>query len=577
MKYVTKIFTILFLLTINMSIYAQVPLSNFMPANGVLGTTDFVTNTNYTAPSTTTLAEPFCVAIDPTTGKLFVADRDNRRVLRWSSINKLIDGSEAEVVFGQPDFVTRTANTGGISAATMNNPNSVYVDANGTLWVADRDNHRVLRFDNASTKLTAANADGVLGQPNFTSNTSGTTVGLLSAPTSVYVDGSGRLWVADKDNNRVMRFDNASTKPNGSNADGVLGQSDFVTGTTGLTASTMNAPWGVYVDITGILWVAERSNNRVTRFDNAASLANGSSANGVLGQTDFVTGSSGLSQSKFDGPRGVFMDGLGRLYVGDEGNSRVIVFTDAASKPNGADADYVLGQPDFVTTGGVTSATGLNYPSTVFIDNANNHIWIPDTYSHRILRYDVSPLPVELTSFTANVHKNQVALNWKTASEMNNNGFEIQRSISNSEFVTVGFVKGAGTTSLQQEYSFTDENLSNGKYSYRLKQIDFDGTFEYSGEVEVNVVGVDNYLLINNYPNPFNPSTKIGYYLKDKTDVKVVIMNTLGEEIVVLANETQEQGFHEVEFNAADFSSGIYFYSLQTSQYNETKKMILMK
>jgi hypothetical protein len=222
MKYVNKIFAILFLLTFNLSINAQVPLSNFMPANGVLGTTDFVTNTNYTAPSTTTLAEPFCVAIDPTTGKLFVADRDNRRVLRWSSVNKLIDGSSAEVVFGQPDFVTRTANTGGLSAASMNNPNSVFVDANGTLWVADRDNHRVLRFDNASTKTTGANADGVLGQPNFTSNTSGTTAALLSAPTSVFVDGSGRLWVADKDNNRVVRFDNAATKPNGSNADGVL-------------------------------------------------------------------------------------------------------------------------------------------------------------------------------------------------------------------------------------------------------------------------------------------------------------------------------------------------------------------
>jgi len=577
MKYVNRIFAILFLLTINLSINAQVPLSNFMLANGVLGTTDFVTNTNYAAPSTTTLAEPFCVAIDPTTGKLFVADRDNRRVLRWSSVNKLIDGSPAEVVFGQPDFVTRTANTGGLSASSMNNPNSIYVDANGTLWVADRDNHRVLRFDNASTKTTGANADGVLGQPNFTSNTSGTTAALLSAPTSVFVDGSGRLWVADKDNNRVVRFDNAAAKPNGSNADGVLGQSDFVTGSSGLSASTMDAPWGVYVDVTGILWVAERFNSRVTRFNNAASLANGSSANGVLGQTDFVTGSSGLTQSKFDGPRGVFMDGLGRLYVGDEGNSRVIVFTSAATKPNGADADNVLGQPDFVTTGGVTSATGLNYPSTVFIDNGNNHIWIPDTYSHRILRYDVAPLPVELTSFTVTAQNQNVLLNWSTASELNNNGFEVQRSLLNSEFVTVGFVEGAGTSSLQQEYSFTDQNLSNGKYSYRLKQIDFDGTFEFSAEVEVNVVSLDNYSLINNYPNPFNPSTKIGYYLKDKTVVRIVIMNALVEEIAILANGPQEQGFHEVEFNAADFSSGIYFYSLQTSQYNETKKMILLK
>jgi sugar lactone lactonase YvrE len=578
MKHFKKNFAMIILLTaISMSIYPQVPLSDFMPANGVLGTTDFVTNTNYASPSTTTLAEPFCVAVDPTTGKLFVADLDNRRVLRWSSADKMIDGSPAEVVLGQPDFVTRTRNTGGISAASMNAPRSVYVDANGTLWVADTDNNRILRFDNASTILSSSTADGVLGQPDFISNTAGTTAGLLSAPTSLVVDGSGNLWVADKDNNRVMRFNNASAKPNGGNADGVLGQVDFVTGTSGTSASTMDAPWGVYVDVDGNLWVADRFNSRVLRFDNASGLANGSVANGVLGQIDFVTNTSGLSQSKFDGPRGVFMDGAGRLYVGDEGNSRVVVFTDAAVKPDGANADNVLGQPDFVTTGGVTSATGLNYPSNIFVDNANNHIWIPDTYSHRVLRYDVSPLPVELTSFTAVAQNKQVTLNWGTATELNNNGFEIQRSIGNSDFVTVGFVKGTGTTTIQQEYSFTDRNLSNGNYLYRLKQIDFSGIFEYSNVIEVEVVGVDNYSLIQNYPNPFNPTTKIGYILRDRTNVKIVVMNSLGEEVAVLANEIQDQGLHELEFNAANLSSGIYFYSIQTIQFSETKKMILMK
>ncbi|MCK7518791.1 MAG: hypothetical protein MZV64_14230 [Ignavibacteriales bacterium] len=123
MKHLIKSFAVIILLTASsMSVYPQVPLSDFMPANGVLGTTDFVTNTNYASPSTTTLAEPFCVAVDPTTGKLFVADLDNRRILRWSSADKMIDGSPAEVVLGQPDFVTRTRNTGGISAASMNAP-----------------------------------------------------------------------------------------------------------------------------------------------------------------------------------------------------------------------------------------------------------------------------------------------------------------------------------------------------------------------------------------------------------------------------------------------------------------------
>ena len=186
-------------------------------------------------------------------------------------------------------------------------------------------------------------------------------------------------------------------------------------------------------------------------------------------------------------------------------------------------------------------------------------------------------VPVELTSFTAVSQNQQVTLNWATATEINNNGFEIQRSVANSEFVTVGFIKGVGTTTEQHEYSYTDRNLSNGIYAYRLKQIDFNGLYEYSNVIEVDVRSLDNYSLEQNYPNPFNPSTKISYILKEKTNVKVLVMNAIGEEIAVLVNQTQEQGYHQLDFNASKFPSGIYFYSLQTENYSETKKMILMK
>jgi sugar lactone lactonase YvrE len=570
---------IFFLTTISLSVYAQLPLSNNMPANGVLGTTDFVTNTNYTAPTISTLAEPFCVAIDPTTGKLFVADRDNRRVLRWSSAAKLINGSAAEAVFGQQDFVTRTANTGGISAATMNNPNSVYVDGNGTLWVADRDNNRVLRFNNASSKSNGANADGVLGQPDFVTSTVGTTAGKMSAPASVFTDASGRLWVADRANNRVLRFDNAATKPNGGNADGVLGQSDFLTGTTGLTASTMNAPWGVHVDVGGRLWVAERTNNRVLRFDNAAAKPNGSAANGVLGQTDFTTGTVGLTQSKFDGPRGVFVDGLGRLYVGDEGNSRIIVFTNAASLANGANATYVLGQPDFITNAALDPPTSssLSYPSTMFSDDANNDLWVPDTYNHRILRYDVSPLPVELVSFTATVRPGKVELNWSTATEVDNYGFEIERKTSDN-WVKIAFVRGSGNSNSPKNYSFTENTLA-GKYQYRLKQVDHDGTFEYSNVVEVTVgLTVEDYTLGQNYPNPFNPSTTITFAMANTEHVTITVHNMLGQEVETLFNGIAiADQLYSLSFDAKNLSSGIYFYTLHSANRNEIRKMSLMK
>ena len=584
MKHIKILFAVVFLLTaISMSIYPQVPLSDNMPASGVLGNSDFITPPLGTPiPTASTLYDPKGIAIDPTTGKLFIADNGNRRVLRWSSVNKMINGAPAEVVLGEPDFTT---NTGGTSATLMLRPYGICVDAAGRLWVADLSNNRVLRFDNASTIISGSPANKVLGQTDFvtgTVNTGGISASTMSGALGVFVDAAGNLWVSDRDNKRVLKFNNAVLKDNGDPADVVLGQPNFTTNTSntgGISAATMKRAYGTFVDAGGRLWVADRDNNRVLRFDNAATKTNGALADGVIGQINFVDSLSARTQSGISGPRSVAVDGLGRLYVMDEGNNRIVIYNNAAGLVNGANADNVLGQADFVSAlnPNPPTASSLNYMEFIAIDNAANHIWAADEFNYRILRFDVAPLPVELTSFTAIAQDQQVTLNWRTASELNNNGFEIQRCIANSEFVAVGFVKGAGTTTVQQDYTYSDKNLSSGKYSYRLKQIDFNGVFEYSNTVEVEVVNVDNYSLVQNYPNPFNPSTKIGYTLKDRTNVKVVIMNTLGEEIAVLANEIQELGFHELEFNAANLPSGIYFYSLQTQQFSETKKMILMK
>ena len=184
---------------------------------------------------------------------------------------------------------------------------------------------------------------------------------------------------------------------------------------------------------------------------------------------------------------------------------------------------------------------------------------------------------MELTSFTAQVHNRQVILNWSTVTELNNNGFEIQRQYADNEFVTIGFVKGEGTTTNQKQYSYADRDLVDGKYSYRLKQIDFNGGYEYSNVIEIEVIAVDAFTLEQNYPNPFNPSTTIGYNLKEKTNVKLVLMNAIGEEIDILVNEEQETGPHNINFNASTLPSGIYFYRLQAGSFLETRKMILLK
>ena len=187
------------------------------------------------------------------------------------------------------------------------------------------------------------------------------------------------------------------------------------------------------------------------------------------------------------------------------------------------------------------------------------------------------PIPVELVSFTAKSNGKEVILNWSTATELNNQLFEIQRSFEGNDFVSVGFVNGKGTTTERQDYTYRDKILADGKYSYRLKQIDYLGRYEYSVIIEIDLRVFNTFLLEQNYPNPFNPTTTIGYGIKEKCNVKVTILNSIGEEVAMLVNEEKESGYHTVEFNASSLPSGVYFYQLKAGSFIETKKMILLK
>jgi streptogramin lyase len=394
----------LLLTALNLSVYGQVPLSNNMPAVGVLGQANFTTAPASVAPTASVLNTPKGIAVDPTTGKLFVADYSNRRVLRWSSVDKMVNGSAAEAVLGQPDFVTAVSGT---SSSVMSRPYGIYVDAAGRLWVADLSNNRVLRFDNASTIASGSAANRVLGQADFATgsvNTGGISASTMSAPIGVYVDAAGRLWVAERDNKRVLRFDNAASKSNGDPADGVLGQPNFTTNTNGLSASLMTRAYGISGDASGRIWVGDRDNNRVLRFDSAATKANGAAADGVIGQIDFVTAAFARTQSGLEGPRGVFVDGSGKLYVSDEANNRILVYNGAATKANGANADNVLGQADFTAyvNPNPPTATSLNYTEFLCVDNVNRHIWIADEYNHRILRFDMG-VATDVKGFTSEI------------------------------------------------------------------------------------------------------------------------------------------------------------------------------
>ena len=200
----------------------------------------------------------------------------------------------------------------------------------------------------------------------------------------------------------------------------------------------------------------------------------------------------------------------------------------------------------------------------------------------RFLTGAVGYIPVELTSFTASLVQNNVLLNWTTATELNNSGFEVQRRVTGSDYSSIGFIEGKGTTTKSQDYSFTDYNLALGKYSYRLKQIDFDGSVNYSPEIEVDVNQPIEFNLSQNYPNPFNPSTTIKFSLAFNSKVEMKVFDVLGQEVISLINKEMQAGYHEVVFDASPLSSGVYFYRIDASgvdgqKFSSVKKMILTK
>ncbi len=188
-------------------------------------------------------------------------------------------------------------------------------------------------------------------------------------------------------------------------------------------------------------------------------------------------------------------------------------------------------------------------------------------------------LPVELVSFTALQAGNKVNLNWSTATEINNSGFEILRFTQNDNngWVKIGFIEGYGTTTEVKHYTFTDDNLIAGVYSYRLKQVDYDGTFSYSDVIEVDFTGVVGFALEQNYPNPFNPSTTIRYSLPSAGEIELSVFDVFGSEIEILVNQWQPAGSYIINFAASQLSSGIYFYSLNAGSLSQTKKLILLK
>ncbi|MBK7499138.1 MAG: carboxypeptidase regulatory-like domain-containing protein [Ignavibacteriales bacterium] len=232
----------------------------------------------------------------------------------------------------------------------------------------------------------------------------------------------------------------------------------------------------------------------------------------------------------------------------------------------------------------------LKFEAPDYYTQTINNVVVGSYNSQTVLNVELvsTIIPVELVSFTSSVNDNNVTLNWMTATETNNMGFQIERGKTKDarreEWDIIGFINGKGTTTETQTYSFSDENLDAGNYQYRLKQMDFDGSYSYSNIIEAEIVSPNKFILEQNYPNPFNPSTIIKYSIPNvistegrNLNVILKVYDIIGNEVATLVNEVQSSGNYEVEFNAENLSSGIYFYELKTGSLILTKKMILLQ
>ena len=237
----------------------------------------------------------------------------------------------------------------------------------------------------------------------------------------------------------------------------------------------------------------------------------------------------------------------------------------SANTPNDGSEDIVL--PNTPTT---TARIKVEAVGNIFFDLSNANFTIEET------------VPVELVSFIAEKSNDGVILKWVTATETNNSGFSIERSRDEDNFAEIGFINGKGTTTEPTNYSFIDKNIESGKYYYRLKQVDYDGSFEYLNVILVDAGLPTEFQLSQNHPNPFNPATNIKILLPVDAKVKIELFNSIGQRVSELLNTDLSGGVHEITFDGANLSSGVYYYTMiavgnNGKTFSSTKKMILMK
>jgi len=299
--------------------------------------------------------------------------------------------------------------------------------------------------------------------------------------------------------------------------------------------------------------------------------APGASTPTFTAKTDYGTASNPVfvTTGDFNG------DGKLDFVISNQGAASISVFLNNTT--SGSSTPSFSPKIDFTTGTFPTSAAAADLNGDGKIDLAVSNSTAASV-SLLLNATILPPLPVELASFTSVVKGNDVALNWSTVQEVNNKGFEIERNSFGAGWKKVGYIDGHGTTNMQQNYSFIERGLTTGSYQYRLKQIDYNGNYEYHELSSEVIIGVPSkFALAQNYPNPFNPATRINYELPITNYVSIKIFDITGKEVSSLVNEVKDAGYYSVKFDAKNLSSGTYFYKLSTDKFSDVKKMVVVK
>jgi uncharacterized protein (TIGR02145 family) len=267
-------------------------------------------------------------------------------------------------------------------------------------------------------------------------------------------------------------------------------------------------------------------------------------------------------------------NGIGTNLSGFTGLFAGVRFSDGSFSLLGLQ-DFALSSTDGDAMNNYNTDIGFDYSEIFMLNNAKNYgrsvRCVNDTL------FQDSTLPVELTSFTALSLNNAVSIKWKTATEINSASFDIERRVNNDTWLRIASVKASGNSTTPKYYSYTDNKVNSGTFSYRLKMVDYNGTYKYSSVVMSEVAAPSNYELANAYPNPWNPTTTIGYRLPMDIHVTIRVYNTLGKEVATLVNEVKPAGSYEVTLNGKGLSSGVYYYQMKAGNFIGTKKIVLMK